>query len=449
MDSWKSKEKTIAFLGRLSYNFDGTYFLTGSLRYEGNTKFGTNNKWGMFPALSAAWRLSKLPAIQDIKAINDLKLRVSYGVTGRSGFPRYTSLSRYTGYGRYQDDQGQWIQVYGPANNFNPDLRWEKAIAYNIGVDFSLFNNRLSGSIDAFKRLSSDLLSWYDVPVGPFLHEQMFVNVGTTSSRGVELSLGWQAVKTKNFSYTANLTASYIKSRLDSWSKGQYHANYQELGYLPSPGNPGPAYRLEDGSELGSFYGYRYAGLNNEGKIMIWKDGIVGKEAVIASSEGNWDRDRAYMGHGAPRYELALGNTFSYKRFDLSLFFTGRFDFKILNLYQMYYGLQAEPGVNLLKDAYTRNGQITSGKVITDYFLEKGDYLKLNNLTLGWSPKLSVKKISNLRVYATARNVFTLTGYTGLDPATVNVTGLTPGYGDLNVYPITRTFSLGVQLGLQ
>jgi TonB-dependent starch-binding outer membrane protein SusC len=448
MGSGKSREKTIAFLGRANYNFDNTYFLTASARYEGNTKFGSNNKWGMFPSVSGAWRISNLPAIKNVSFINDLKLRLSYGETGRSGFPRYTSLSRYTGYGRYLNDQGQWIQVYGPANNYNPDLKWEKAISYNAGLDFTLFKNALSGSIDVFDRKSTNLLSNYDVPVGSYVQEQIFVNVGNTSSKGVEVSLNWDVVNRKDFTYTTNITASYIKAKLTSWSNNQYHAAYRELGYLPSPGNPGPAYRLEDNTELGSFYGYKYAGVNDEGKILIWKEGIPGKEKIIASSEGNADRDRVYLGHGAPHYELSWGNVVTYKNFDLTMFFRGRFDYKILNLYQMYYGLQAEPGVNLLKDAYGRNGQITSGKVIADYFLENGDYFKLDNLTVGYNIKPRTGKIHSLRLYATVKNVFTITKYSGLDPTTVDVTGLTPGYGDLNVYPITRNFSFGAQITL-
>lgn len=400
----------------------------------------------MFPSVSAAWRISNLPALANSSFINDLKLRLSYGETGRSGFPRYTSLSRYTGYGRYLNDQGEWIRVYGPANNFNPNLKWEKAISYNAGLDFSLFNNSLSGSLDVFDRKSTNLLSNYDVPVGSYVHEQIFVNVGNTSSKGVELSLDWDAVKNNNFNWNTSLTASYIKAKLTSWSNNEFQSAFRELGYLPSPGNPGPAYRLEDNTELGSFYGYRYAGVNDEGKIMIWKDGVEGKEKIIASSEGNADRDRVYLGHGAPHYELAWGNSLNYKNFDLTLFFRGRFDYKILNLYQMYYGLQAEPGVNLLEDAYTRNGDITSGKVITDYFLESGDYFKLDNLTLGYSMRPASGKLQNARIYVTVKNVFTLTKYTGLDPTTVGVTGLTPGYGDLNVYPITRNYSLGLQV---
>jgi TonB-linked SusC/RagA family outer membrane protein len=447
MDSWRSKEKTIAFLGRLTYSYDDRYYLMGSFRYEGNTKFGPNNKWGLFPAVSAAWRISSLPAVQDVDIINDLKLRVSYGVTGRAGFDRYTSMAKYQGYGRYQNDEGQWIQVYGPGNNYNPDLRWEKQISYNVGLDFALFDSRVSGSIDGFIRKGSDLINDYLVPVPPYLHDRMFVNVGTQSARGVELTLAWNAIKSNDFSYTINLTGSYTKSRMDKFGDDKFKADFRYMGDLPSPGNPGPAYRLEEGTEIGSFWGYKYAGVDEDGKILIWKNAEVGGEAIVASTQADANRDKTYIGHGMPRYELSFGNTFSYKRFDLSLFFRGRFDYQIMNLYQMYYGLQAEPNVNLLEDAYGRNGHITSGKVITDYFLEDGDYFRLENITLGWSPRVGQGKISSLRIYGTVRNVFTLSGFTGLDPAAIGVTGLEPGMGSLNVYPVVRNFALGVQVG--
>jgi TonB-linked SusC/RagA family outer membrane protein len=447
MGSSQSKEKVIAFLGRVNYGFDDTYFLTASLRYEGNTKFGANNKWGAFPGASAAWRISKMPFLANINAIDDLKLRASFGVTGRSAFDRYTSMAKYQGFGRYPNDEGQWRRVYGPANNYNPNLRWERAIAYDLGLDYSLFNSKLTGSIDAFIRKNSDLISEYQVSVPPYLHELMFVNVGTSSARGVELALSWNAVNAGAFSYTTSLTGSYAKARLDSWSNDQFRSTPRYLRSLPSPGNPGEAFRTADGDELGSFYGYKYAGVDDKGNILIWKNGQEGTERINATSEGDRDRDRTYIGNGAPKYQAAWTNNIRYRNIDLTFLLQGRFKYDILNLYQMYYGLQAEPNINLLDDAFGRNGQIRSGKVITDYFLEKGDYVRLENITLGWNPKIPfVKALSSLRVYGTVRNVFTLTKYTGLDPTTVDVTGLEPGVGDLFVYPVTRTFTLGAQI---
>jgi len=447
MGSSRSKEKNIAFLARAQYNYNQRYYLTLSGRYEGNTKFGPANKWGFFPSASAAWRISNMEFMKDNNIFDDLKLRFSYGVTGRSGFGRYTALARYSPYGRALNDDGQWIRVFGPGNNYNPDLKWEKQIAYNLGVDFAVLKNKLTGSIDFYYRKGSDLINDYLVPVPPYLHDRMWVNVGTQSNRGVELTLNWNAVQTEDFTYATNLTASYNRSRMDEFSNEKFTADQRTLYDLPSPGNPGPAFMLREGFDIGNYWGYKYAGTDDNGNIMIWKDAVVGGEMINATNEAR-ETDKTIIGNGMPQYEAAWGHTLGYKNFDMALFFRGKLKYKILNLYQMYYGLQAEPGVNLLTDAYDRNGHIKSGKVITDYFLENGDYLRLDNITLGWTANLNREKyrISNLRLYGTVRNVFTITKYTGLDPAAVNVTGLTPGVGPLDLYPTTRSFTLGLQL---
>lgn len=444
MDSWKSKEKTIAFLGRVNYDYDNLFLVTASLRYEGNSKFGADHKWGYFPAASAAWRFSRLAIFEDSPVVNDLKLRASYGETGRSGFDRYIALARYSGYGQQINSDGKWIQVYGPGNNPNTDLSWEKQISYNLGVDYTLFDSRLSGSADFFIREGKDVIADYDAPVPPNLHQSITTNVGTTTSKGVELQVNWDAVKAKDFTYSTNLTASYIKSKLKSFSNATYTKGYINSDGLPSPGNPGSPQRVGDGIEIGSFYGYRYAGVDDKGRIMIYKGGQKGAETILADNAQDSDRD--YIGNGAPKFELSWGNTVTYKNFDLSLFFRGRFDYQILNTYQMYFGLQAEPEVNLLHSAYEENGHILGGKKICDYFLESGDYLKLDNITLGWTPKLKTKWISNLRIYGTVKNVFTITKYSGLDPTTVGTTGLWPGVSSLDVYPIARNFSFGIQI---
>ena len=445
VSSLKEKEKTIGFPARLFYNYEDTYYLTASVRYEGNSKFGANHKWGWFPAASAAWRMSSLPTIKNIEAINDLKLRFSYGVTGRSGFPKYSALARYEQGGYWLDDNGQWTQAWGPTNNPNPDLHWEKQISYNLGVDFSLLKNKLSGSLDAYVKQGKEVISNYDAPLPPFMFDQIFTNVASTSSKGLELTLNWDVVNMKDFSYSTNLVASFTKSKLDKFSNGTYQKGYMDRYLLPAPGNPGYAQRLQDGVEIGSFYGLRYAGVDDNGNMLVWKDAKIGGEKILANGEAS-DTDKDYIGHGTPRYSLSWGNTFRYKGFDLSLYFQGRFDYQILNMYQMYYGLVAEPGMNLLEDAYGKNGHIKSGKVMCDYFLEDGDYFRLDNITLGWTPKLDTKWISNLRVYATVKNAFTITKYSVMDPTSVDINGLEPGISGLNVYPIARSFTFGIQI---
>lgn len=445
VSSLKEKEKTIGFPARLNYNYDDTYYLTASVRYEGNTKFGENHKWGWFPAVSAAWRFSNLPVFKSISAVDDLKLRFSYGVTGRSGFPKYSALARYKRGGYWLDNNSQWTQAWGPSNNPNPDLHWEKQVSYNLGVDFSLLKNKLSGSIDAYIKQGKEVISNYDAPLPPFMFDQIFTNVASTSSKGVELSLNWDAVNTNDFSYSTNLIVSYTKSELDKFSNGTYQKGFMDRYLLPAPGIPGYAQRLQDGVEIGSFYGLKYAGVDENGNMLVWKGAKVGGQKILASGEAS-DLDKDYLGNGTPRYTLSWGNTLRYKGFDLSLYFQGRFDYQILNMYQMYYGLIAEPGINLLKDAYGKNGHIKSGKVMSDYFLENGNYFKLDNVTIGWTPKLDTKWISNLRIYATVKNAFTLTSYSVMDPTSVNVNGLEPGISGLNVYPIARSFTFGVQI---
>lgn len=445
MESSKDKEKTIGFPARLTYNYDDTYFLTASVRYEGNSKFGANHKWGWFPAASAAWRFSNLPAIQRISAIDDMKLRFSYGTTGRSGFPRYSALARYGGSKRWQNETGQWIQTWGPANNPNPDLHWEKQISYNVGVDFSLFSNKLSGNLDAFIRKGKDVISNYDAPQPPFIYNQIFTNVASTSSKGMELTVNWNVFNKKDFSYSTNIMASYTKSKLDEFSNEIYQKGFMDRYLLPAPGIPGYAQRLKDGTEIGTFWGHKYAGVDENGNMLVWKDAKVGGEKIQASGEAG-DTDKTAIGHGAPRYTLTWGNTLKYKGFDLSLYFQGKFDYQILNMYQMYFGLIAEPGINLLKDAYGKNGHIKSGKVMSDYFLEDGDYFKLDNITLGWSPKIKTDWISNLRIFGTIKNAFTLTKYSVMSPTSVNTNGLEPGISGLDVYPVARSFTIGVQI---
>lgn len=444
MNSYKSKEKNVAFFGRLNYDFDSKYLVTASLRREGNTKFGKNHKWGWFPSASAAWRFSELPFFEDKSAVDDLKARVSYGVTGRSGFDRYTALARYSGYGRYLDDDGKWIQVFGPANNPNNNLHWEKQISWNFGIDYTLFNQSLTGSVDYFYRKGNDVIAWYDAPVPPNIHEQIFTNVGSTSTRGIEFNIEWNAVKTKDFDYSTNIIGSYAKSILDKFSNDTYTKGYMDRSNLPSPGNPGHAQRLEDGVEIGSFRGLKFAGVDDKGYMLIWENGIVGGKMKPADQSN--DSDKTYLGHGMPRLELSWGNTFRYKNVDLSLFFRGKFDYKILNLYQMYYGLQHQSSINLLQDAYGRNKHIKGPKHIVDYFLESGDYFKLDNITLGYTPKINSKWVSSLRVYGTIRNVFTITKYSGLDPANTQIAGLDPGIGSLDLYPSTTNVSIGLQI---
>lgn len=253
LSSFKNSSKLISVFARFNYSYRDLLMLSASFRREGSSKFGANHKWGNFPALSGGIRLSELPAFQT-EWLDDLKFRVGYGVSGRHNFSPYQSLETYAGAGKVMVD-GKWIQVFGPSNNPNPDLRWEKSLHTNIGAEAILFNSRLMLSLNLFKRTTKDLLFVYNAIKPPMIHDNITTNVGTIDSKGLEWEMNWLPVRTKNFQYSASLTGSLLSSTLKSLSNNQFKLGYTYLYDLPTPGLPGPAIRLEEGKPIGSFFG--------------------------------------------------------------------------------------------------------------------------------------------------------------------------------------------------
>lgn len=440
LSSFKNSSKLISVFARFNYSYRDLLMLSASFRREGSSKFGANHKWGNFPALSGGIRLSELPAFQT-EWLDDLKFRVGYGVSGRHNFSPYQSLETYAGAGKVMVD-GKWIQVFGPSNNPNPDLRWEKSLHTNIGAEAILFNSRLMLSLNLFKRTTKDLLFVYNAIKPPMIHDNITTNVGTIDSKGLEWEMNWLPVRTKNFQYSASLTGSLLSSTLKSLSNNQFKLGYTYLYDLPAPGLPGPAIRLEEGKPIGSFFGWRYAGTDSEGNILVWS-----KEGRKIPTTERTEEDKNFIGNGVPKVQLSFSHTFTWKNFDLRLFFTSWLGYDLLNLKQMYYGLQNVPVTNLLEDAYTRNDAIKGDKIYCDYFLENGNFLKLEELTLGYKIPLPDNKwIQSLRCYFSVNNVFTLTGYTGGDPANINVNGVEPGIETTSIYPVARTFTLGLSV---
>lgn len=216
LSSFKNSSKLISVFARFNYSYRDLLMLSASFRREGSSKFGANHKWGNFPALSGGIRLSELPAFQT-EWLDDLKFRVGYGVSGRHNFSPYQSLETYAGAGKVMVD-GKWIQVFGPSNNPNPDLRWEKSLHTNIGAEAILFNSRLMLSLNLFKRTTKDLLFVYNAIKPPMIHDNITTNVGTIDSKGLEWEMNWLPVRTKNFQYSASLTGSLLSSTLKSLS---------------------------------------------------------------------------------------------------------------------------------------------------------------------------------------------------------------------------------------
>lgn len=444
MSSYKNDAKLISFFGRVSYDFEGKYLFTASLRHEGSSKFGANHKWGDFPAVSAGWRISQESFMKDIEWINDLKIRADYGVTGNQDFGSYNSLSTMTGFGYYFYN-GKYYQVWGPSKNVNPDLRWEKGKNWNIGLDFSLFNNRFYGSLNYFNRRQQDLLGNYKVSVPPYLFDETFVNVGTMKNTGFEFDLSFNAVNTKDFSYNFNVIGTMMSNKFVDFSNSDYVG--QDFYNMCGTEDPYPYYnlqRIEKGKSLGNFYMWKYAGITNGGDWLVYdKDGDI-----IRASQAT-DEDRQVVGNGMPKFTMSTSHNFRYKNFDLALFFRGAFGFDLFNIHDFYYGTRNFTG-NVLKKAYGKNFDINpdANPVVSDYFLERGDYFKLDMLTLGYTlPTPKCRFLDRLRVYGTVKNVFTITKFSGVDPSTYQVNGLTPGgQGSRTYYPSTRQFIVGLQL---
>lgn len=444
MGSYKNDAKLISFFGRVSYDYEGKYLFTASLRHEGSSKFGANHKWGDFPAVSAGWRISQESFMKDIEWINDLKIRGDYGVTGNQDFGSYNSLNTMSGFGYYFYN-GKYYQVWGPGKNVNPDLRWEKGKNWNVGIDFSLFNNRFYGSLNYFNRRQQDLLGNYKVSVPPYLFDETFVNVGTMKNTGFEFDLSFNAVTTKDFTYNFNVIGTVMSNKFVDFSNSEYVG--QDFYNMCGTEDPYPYYnlqRIEKGKPLGNFYMWKYAGITNGGEWLVYdKDGDI-----IRASQAT-DADRVVVGNGMPKFTMSTSHNFRYKNFDLALFFRGAFGFDLFNIHDFYYGTRNFTG-NLLKKAYGKNFDINpdANPVVSDYFLERGDYFKLDMLTLGYTlPTPKCRFLNRVRLYGTVKNVFTITKFSGVDPSTYQVNGLTPGgQGSRTYYPSTRQFIVGLQL---
>lgn len=441
MGTGQSVAKLIGTFGRINYNWKNLLMASASIRYEGSTKFGKDHKWGAFPSASLAWEMANMGFMQNVShVVKSLKPRISYGVTGRSDFDSYLSLATYSTKGSYFMD-GQWVKGYAPSVNANPELGWEKSISTNVGIDFVLWN-RLRGSIDWFDRQSKDLLYNYTAPQPPFVYSTILVNVGTTQNQGIEVAIDGDIFKGTKVEWTSGINYSYGTTKLKVLSNNMYQASYVDLYQKPGVGSSEYFFRVQEGGKVGQFYGYEYAGVE-DGKMMIYTD--QGEKVPVTEADVKYKR---YIGNGTPTSYASWSNTLRYKNFDLNIFIRGAFGFDIFNMRKYGMGLQGCGTDNVLRDAYLKDKDIvTGGGVISSFFLEKGDYVKLENVTLGYNFTPNPNKIlEGMRVFLSAKNLFTLTGYSGNDPSIVSVNGLKPGVDTNSAYPVATQVSVGVTL---
>lgn len=451
----ESTLRMISFYGRLNYAYNGKYSLQATLRRDGSSAFGKNNRWATFPSVSVAWRLIEEDLIRNLHVFDDLKFRAGYGVSGNSlGFDAYTAIRTYgaSGWFSYTDAGGNTSDKHtlGATNNSNPDLKWERTGMFNAGLDFAFFNGRLNGTAEYYDKRTSDLIYYYPVSTNRYPYGTMTANVGDISNKGIELTLNVIPVKTKSFEWSATINAAHNKNVVEKLSNETFSVDYQNLAYPGIAGNSGVyVQRLMEGYPIGQFYTYEWAGYNGDGVSQFYVRDPGTGERTGETTTSPQDSDRTGTGSAQPKLTYGWNNTLKYGNWSLSMFFRGVSGNKVFNAIRAQYNSMSlvASGKNVLKEVAT-NQKFTdvNAQTPSDRYLENGNYLRLATLSIscnfgdlsGWA--------NNLTLYATCNNVFTLTGYKGSDPE-VSLGGLTPGidWRD-NYYPRTRTFMVGMKV---
>jgi TonB-linked SusC/RagA family outer membrane protein len=450
-ESDRGNSNLIGLFGRGTYSFKDRYLLMASLRYEGASQLvHTNNEWGLFPSVSLGWRISEEGFMQSQDIFDDLKLRVGYGVTGSQPSTAFLGQATLV-YGGYSYSNGKWINNLSPSRNTNPHIKWEEKREWNIGLDFSILKNRISGAIDIYNREINDLIYNFSVPVPPNMVNSMTANVGKLRNRGVEVLVNFTPVQNKNFTWISSVNFSTNNDKLISLSNDLYEISSNYL-YEGSTGEPIQTYthRIEIGDKIGNFFGYKVVDIDENGK-WIYLDG-EGNTVSYDDFVGKRDTDNKHiLGNGLPKFYLGWNNTFIYKNMDLNITMRGAFMYQILNFQRMYYENTSITNYNRLKSSQDKVfGKAVLSKEMplefNSYYVEDGDFWKVDNITLGYTfPAAKLGFIEKLRIYGSCSNALTITGYKGIDPEVERI-GLTPGNDYRDKYPTTRTFSLGANI---
>ncbi len=450
MNSSRTKTNLISFFGRLNYNYKNRYLLMMSARHEAASQlYGTKDPWGTFPAVSLGWRLTEEPFMSGVDVLNDLKLRVGYGVTGTQPSDLFLGLASLS-YDTPFYYNGQWISALSPSRNPNPYLRWEEKKEMNFGVDFSIVDNRISGSIDYYNREIDGLLYDFTVPQPPNQVSTTRANAGNMVNSGLEVLVNAAAVKKSDFEWNTTLTFSTNKNKLKSISNELYES---ETDYITDGATGEPIQTFTHlnrvGGPIGDFYGFKVVDVDEDGK-WIYQD-AEGAEVGYDEFDRTFE-NKQVLGNGLPKFYAGWNNNFRYKRWDLGITMRGAFDYQILNFERMYLeNTQVAAQYNRLKSAYDPvfGKTVLSTEVALEYnsyYIEDGDHWKIDNITLGYTfDTSSVRYISRARVYVSTLNTFVITGYKGIDPE-VTTGGLSPGNDYRDKYPTARTFTFGVNV---
>lgn len=453
--SYANSNKLVAFFGRANLNINSDYFVSASARYEGSSRFGANNKWGIFPAVSAGVTLSNLV---EIPAVNSLKVRASYGVTGNQPADSYASLQRFGQSGNFYYN-GSYGPSYGPQSNANPDLKWETKAELDFGVDFALLDSRLTGTADYYTRSTKDLLLFVNVPVPPNLYNQTLVNIGELENQGFELALNYLAVNKSNFTWTTGMNFATMKTKVVSLHSGDLSVGEGGLLFRANMGSPGQnstnLVRVKEGETLGQLWGPIQEEVNADGTLKFMDLNGDGKFC-------DCDEDRTVVGNGLPKLTVGWTNTVTLGRFDANIFLRGSFGHDLVNSYRGFYE-NTEPttviNYNIVNTKYFDPN--IKKATVNNTHIEKADFVKLDNMSIGYNFPMQGKAVSKFRIYAAGQNLFIITKYSGVDPEVryvdtndVNPNGffpaspdpLAPGVERRSTYFTTRTVTFGVNL---
>ncbi len=451
----ESTLRMISFYGRVNYSYDSKYNLQATIRRDGSSAFGSNNRWATFPSVSAAWRLSEEDFVKNLHMFDDLKFRIGYGVSGNSlGFDAYTALPTYgvTGWFQYTDANGVTTNMHtiGANNNANPDLKWERTGMFNVGLDFGFFGNRLNGTIEYYDKRTSDLIYYYPVSTNRYPFGTMTANVGNISNKGIEVTINAFPIQTKNFTWSTTLNLSHNKNCVEKLSNQTYSVSYIPQADTNIAGNTGVSVqRIMEGCPIGQFYTYEWAGYDDNGVSQFYVHDPETGERTGETTTSPTETDQVKTGSAQPKLTFGWNNTLTYKKWSLNMFFQGVLGNKIFNALRAQYNSVnlISQGKNVLKEALTdqKYGDVNA-QYPSDRYLENGSYLRLSSLSLSYDFGKLGDWVNGLTIYATCNNVFTITSYKGTDPE-VELGGLTPGiqWRD-SYYPHTRTLMLGLKV---
>lgn len=485
-------DKIMSFFARSNYSFNNKYLFSASIRTDGSSKFGTQNRWGYFPAVSAAWRVINEDFMDNVKAVSDLKLRISYGQAGNNRIANYAALGIFDS-GSYPLNNKTIITAF-QKNLPNPNLKWESTQSTNLGLDLGFFNQRITLTTELYDNRSKDLLYNTRIPANAGFTNQ-FQNIGSTSSRGLEFTLNTANIKKKDFTWNTSFNIAFNKTKVLSLSEGE--TSLLTNSYAPNVND----YILEVGKPVGIMYGYVRDGLyqvsdfdyNATNKTYTLKSDVVKDNVLVQPGFIKFkdisgpqgvpdgiinDLDRTAIGNANPKFSGGLNNTFTYKGIDLSVFLNFTVGNDIYNANVLNNASLNQENLNSLALFADRWSTINaSGQVVTDPteltalntgktnpvytgnatgrlysdIIEDGSFLRINNISLGYTiPKkwLNATKISNMRFYFTAYNLYVFTKYSGYDPeVSIINNALTPGV-DFSAYPKSKSFITGLNISL-